>query len=142
MWGKRLKERIRWNPQGSPFAAWTSILLVLMATLSVFVVLGDRHFIEQSIFFGDWWGGPKSESDTVTLTASDDHTFYWNQEGPYPISDFHDRLAGWLKAVKRPQILITGDDTARFGDTVRLLDEVRLQGIKNFQIETQTRARP
>ena len=138
MWGKRLKEKIQWNPQGSPFAAWIAILLVLMAVISVFVALGDTHFLR------DLTNSDKSSSSNraVTLTASGNHTYYWDQSGPFPIEDFRERLSGWLKTTKKPSVSIAGDSTASFGDTVRLINEVRHQGIEDFHIDAQARARP
>ena len=38
-----------------------------------------------------------------------------------------------------PRILITGDEKAKFGITVQILDEVRKAGIKQVSVETRTR---
>ncbi|MES1168517.1 MAG: biopolymer transporter ExbD, partial [Oleiharenicola lentus] len=39
-----------------------------------------------------------------------------------------------------PRILIAGDEKARFGLTVAVLDEVRKAGIDKFSVETRPRA--
>jgi biopolymer transport protein ExbD len=81
---------------------------------------------------------PKDE-DTVTLQVSDQGTCYWNKE-LIQLSEITPRLIQYKTQVPNPRVLIAGDDKAKFGVTVRALDEVRKADIKQVSVETRVRA--
>jgi biopolymer transport protein ExbD len=79
------------------------------------------------------------DPEMVTLQISDQGTCYWNRE-PIQIDEIASRLAILKTRVPNPRVLIAGDDRAKFGATVRALDEVRKAGIAQVSVETRTRA--
>ena len=79
------------------------------------------------------------DPDLVTLQISDQGACYWNKE-PIQIGDITPRLEDLKSRVAKPRVLITGDDKAKFGATVRALDEVRKAGITEVAVETRVRA--
>jgi len=79
------------------------------------------------------------DPDMVTLQISDQGTCYWNHE-LIQIDEIAPRLANLKAKVPNPRVLIAGDDRAKFGITVRALDEVRKADIKQVSVETRTRA--
>lgn len=81
----------------------------------------------------------KPDDDMVTLQISDQGTCYWNKE-LIGLNEIVPRLEHYKTQVPNPRILITGDDKAKFGITVRALDEVRKADIKQVSVETQWRA--
>jgi biopolymer transport protein ExbD len=81
----------------------------------------------------------KPDEDTVTLQVSDQGTCYWNKE-LINISEIGPRLQHYKTQVPEPRVLIAGDDKAKFGTTVKALDEVRKAGIQQVSVETRLRA--
>ena len=81
----------------------------------------------------------KTDEDTVTLQVSDQGTCYWNKE-LINLSEIGPRLQQYKTQVPEPRVLIAGDDKAKFGITVRALDEVRKAGITQVSVETRVRA--
>jgi biopolymer transport protein ExbD len=79
---------------------------------------------------------PKDE--TVTIQVSEAGTIFWNKELIDP-SEVPSRIAYYKTQTDDPRILIAGDEKARFGTTVSILDEVRKAGITKFSVETRTR---
>ena len=78
------------------------------------------------------------DNDMVTIQVSDQGTCYWNRE-LISASDIPGRLDNYKKAISNPRILIAGDDKAKFGPVVAVLDEVRKAGIDQVSVETRTR---
>jgi biopolymer transport protein ExbD len=81
----------------------------------------------------------KPDEDTVTLQVSDQGTCYWNKE-LININEIAPRLEQYKTQVPNPRVLIAGDDKAKFGITVRALDEVRKAKIEQVSVETRVRA--
>jgi biopolymer transport protein ExbD len=81
----------------------------------------------------------KPDEDTVTLQVSDQGTCYWNKE-LINVNEIAPRLQQYKTQVPNPRVLIAGDDRAKFGVTVRALDEVRKAGIQQVSVETRVRA--
>jgi biopolymer transport protein ExbD len=77
--------------------------------------------------------------EPVTLQVSDQGTCYWNKE-LITLSEITPRLLQYKTQVPEPRVLITGDDKAKFGISVRALDEVRKAGITQVSVETRVRA--
>jgi biopolymer transport protein ExbD len=75
------------------------------------------------------------DDDMVTLQISDQGTCYWNRD-LISLNEITPKLEELKKRVAQPRVLITGDDRARFGITVRALDEIRKAGIQQVSVET------
>jgi biopolymer transport protein ExbD len=68
-----------------------------------------------------------------------DAGLYWDKE-LITQRELPERLAAYVRRNKNPSIWLAGDDFARYGPTVAALDEVRLAGITQVQVETFYRA--
>jgi biopolymer transport protein ExbD len=79
---------------------------------------------------------PKDEN--VTIQVSGEGAIFWNRE-LIDMSELPSRIAYYKTQTDTPRILIAGDEKARFGATVAVLDEVRRAGIEKFSVETRTR---
>ena len=55
------------------------------------------------------------------------------------MSDLPSRIAFYKSQTQDPRVMLSGDDKARFGATVQVLDELRKANIEKFSIETRTR---
>ncbi len=83
---------------------------------------------------------PDAEAETLVLQISAAGTAYWNGE-LITLSEIAPRLRELRAGSPLARVLVTGDDQARYGDTVRALDEVRKAGITQVSIETAQRPR-
>lgn len=81
---------------------------------------------------------PPNPNDNVTIQVSGDGAIFWNRE-LIDIGEVPSRLAFFKTQTEDPRVLIAGDEKARFGLTVTILDEVRKAGIAKFSVETRTR---
>ena len=82
----------------------------------------------------------KPDEDTsVIIQISDADSAFWNKE-PISLSDVAPRLASYKANTPNPRVLVTGDDRAKYGNVIKVLDEVRLAGIQTVTIETAYRA--
>jgi biopolymer transport protein ExbD len=81
---------------------------------------------------------PPSPNDNVTIQVSGDGAIFWNKE-LIDMSEIPSRLAFFKTQTEDPRVMISGDEKARFGLTVAVLDEVRKADIKKFSVETRTR---
>lgn len=81
---------------------------------------------------------PPNPNDNVTIQVSGDGAIFWNKE-LIDMGEVPSRLAFFKTQTEDPRILISGDEKARFGLTVGVLDEVRKAGILKFSVETRTR---
>jgi len=77
--------------------------------------------------------------EAVTIQISDQKTCYWNRE-LISLEDIGPRIEQYKTQVHVPRILIAGDDRAKFGPTVQVLDEVRKAGIEQVSVETRVRS--
>jgi biopolymer transport protein ExbD len=83
---------------------------------------------------------PKPDEDTsVVIQVSDEGTAYWNKE-LISLEEIAPRLETYRSQTPNPRVLVSGDDRARYGQVVRVLDQVRLAGIRAVSIETAYRA--
>lgn len=78
------------------------------------------------------------DTDMVTIEVSNQGTCYWNRE-LISAGEIPGRLDQYKKSVDDPRILIAGDDKAKFGPVVSVLDEVRKAGIEQVSVETRVR---
>ncbi len=82
---------------------------------------------------------PDPNDEPVTVQVSGDGAIYWNRE-LIDMDELPARIATYKSQNQDPKILLAGDEKARFGPTVLVLDEVRKAGIEKFSIETTPRA--
>jgi biopolymer transport protein ExbD len=78
---------------------------------------------------------PDPDDQSVVLQISANGTAFWNRE-PITLADIPARLLSYKASAPSPRILVSGDTTARFGDAVRALDQIREAGIAQVSIET------
>jgi biopolymer transport protein ExbD len=78
------------------------------------------------------------ENDSVTIQVSGEGAIFWNRE-LIDMGEVPSRIAYYKTQTEDPRILIAGDEKARFGLTVAVLDQVRKAGITKFSVETRTR---
>jgi biopolymer transport protein ExbD len=76
--------------------------------------------------------------DAVTIQVSAEGSLFWNRD-PMDMSELPGRLTAYKSTTENPRVTIAGDEKARFGATVKVLDEIRKAGIDKFTVETRTR---
>ena len=84
--------------------------------------------------------GPPDET-TVNIQVSDSGTFYWKvgaRGAPELIytNEIAPRLESLRAREANPRVLVRGDNRAKFGAAVMVLDEVRRAGIEQVSVET------
>lgn len=135
---ERLKDKIDWHPAPSRFASFLNVFLILLTVGAVYFSLGDGRVIENSLrFLSGSAPPPGQQQETLTVLVTPEQSFYWNEQGPYALTDFPSRLTSWLPTVKAPQVVIVAAETVRVGDATRVLDEVRRQGVTQFRLEAR-----
>ena len=80
----------------------------------------------------------KVPPEIVTIQVSGEGAIFWNKE-LIDMNELTPRIAYYKSQTDDPRVLIAGDEKARFGQTVAVLDEVRKAGIEKFSVETRTR---
>ena len=80
----------------------------------------------------------READESVTIQVSDQKTVYWNRE-LITMEEIAPRIQQYKSSVSVARILIAGDDRAKFGPTVQVLDEVRKAGIEQVSVETRVR---
>ncbi len=119
------------------------VIFFLLATFVRFTLSLQRmRTIEAVLPYGDS-DKPVGESDTVFIQASIDGTYYWkrgNNAAPEAITalELAPRLAEYRRSSSDPRVFVRSDGTAKLGDAVRALDEVRRAGITQVAVETHT----
>lgn len=78
---------------------------------------------------------PDPNDEPVRLQVSGDGQLFWNRE-PIDMNELPARIGNYKASNQDPKILLAGDEKARFGATVQVLDEIRKAGIEKFSIET------
>lgn len=84
---------------------------------------------------------PTQEDQTVYLQVSDSDTYYWkvgnNPAELISTSEIAPRLHDYRNSQgDQARVLVRGDNRARFGAAVLVLDEVRKAGISQVSVET------
>ena len=117
------------------------VIFFLLATFVLFTLSLNRI---QSVpvdlpVAGDTMNTPPPDSkDLLTIQVSDQGNVYWNRE-LIDLDEVAARLEQYKKQVTLPRVLVAGDDRARWGVTVQVLDEVRKAKIEKVSMETRTR---
>ncbi|MBI2513499.1 MAG: biopolymer transporter ExbD [Opitutae bacterium] len=78
------------------------------------------------------------QDEPTTIQVSEAGNIFWNRE-LIDMQELPARIAHYKTQTEDPKILIAGDEKARFGATVLVLDEIRKAGIQKFSVETRTR---
>ena len=81
---------------------------------------------------------PPEKDETVTIQISGEGTVFWNRE-LIDTGELPSRIAYYKSQNQDPRIMVAGDEKARFGAMVVVLDEIRKAGIEKFSVETRTR---
>lgn len=80
----------------------------------------------------------KTPPEIVTIQVSDQGTLYWNKE-IINKDILQSRLEDYARTESDPRVLIAGDDKAKYGPTIEVLDAVRAAKIEQVSIETRVR---
>jgi len=90
---------------------------------------------------------PKADStpsqprpDDVTIQVSDGETLYWNKNVVL-LAELPSNLKNYIAQANEPHILIAGDALAKYGTTVRVLDELKKAGLGPTQYSVETKIR-
>jgi biopolymer transport protein ExbD len=83
---------------------------------------------------------PVDES-TVNIQVSDSGVYYWKVGArgvaeQITASEIAPKLANLRNSEANPRVLVRGDNRAKFGPAVEVLDEVRKAGIEQVSVET------
>lgn len=135
----RLIDLIRMPDRDSKSATLLWSVIVLLAFVTVYQTLAEQGLLD---FSGKAWRPAAKPDGRLTLVATSNHHFYWNGSGPFPLEQFTPRLAAWVKTSQPAVITIAGDAHALLSDTLRLLEEVRQQGIQNYTLDPAIRPGP
>lgn len=116
------------------------VIFFLLATFVLFTLSLNRiTSVPVNLPVASNAASKQTDEDTVTLQVSDQGICYWNKE-QIGLSEIAPRLQQYKTQVPNPRVLIAGDDKAKFGITVRALDEVRKAGIAQVSVETRVRS--
>lgn len=112
------------------------VIFFLLATFVLFTLSLNRI---QSLEVTLPYPGEKPVlAPPVTIQVSGDGALYWDHEA-IGLGELPGRISAYKAAEKEPRVLISGDEKAHFGATVRVLDELRKADITRFSVETRTR---
>ena len=116
------------------------VIFFLLATFVLFTLSLDKiQSLPVTLPVSNSDPTEKPPEDDVTLQVSDQNTCYWNKE-LIGMDEVEARIAQYKTQVAEPRILIAGDDKAKFGAAVHVLDLVRKAGIQQVSVETRFRA--
>lgn len=76
--------------------------------------------------------------EIVSIQVSSDGSLFWNREA-IEMDELPVRITTYKSQNEDPKIILSGDEKARFGTTILVLDEIRKAGIEKFSVETKTR---
>jgi biopolymer transport protein ExbD len=85
-------------------------------------------------------GAPEEQSAAASISITADGAVFFDKE-EVDRAGLAARLARLRASVPDPKVLIHGDEGARFGEAIEVLDQVREEGISKVSIETRARAR-
>ena len=116
------------------------VIFFLLATFVLFTLsLNKIQSIPVNLPQASASAAKPDEDTTVVIQRSDEGTAYWNKE-LITLAEITPRLVAYKSSTPTARVLVTGDERARYGNVIRVLDEVRLVGIKTVTIETAFRA--
>jgi biopolymer transport protein ExbD len=119
------------------------VIFFLLATFVLFILSLDKiQSIPVQLPKATISSGPPDET-TVNIQVSDSGTYYW-RVGAHGASElvYANEIAPRLQNLRaheqNPRVLVRGDNKAKFGAAVLVLDEVRAAGIEQVSVETVT----
>jgi biopolymer transport protein ExbD len=120
------------------------VIFFLLATFVLFTLSLDRiKSLPVQLPVANQSNTQPKDDETVTLQVSDTGVYYWKVGNATAeqlgVSEIGPRLEQYKSQNKVPRVLITGDNLAKFGATVRALDEVRKADIEQVSVETRVR---
>lgn len=113
------------------------VIFFLLATFVLFTLSLNR--IQALPLNLPFTGKSDEKPEVVTIQVTDGGAAYWNRE-LIALSEVPARLAHYKASTDTPRVIVAGDDRAKFGPMVTVLDEVRRAGITQFSVETKPRA--
>jgi biopolymer transport protein ExbD len=136
---ERLKDQIE-QPRVSVFDSFMKVLVALVTIVALYMVFSETGRPAQTTTAQNCPCGLNIPAEPrVTLTATRNHCFYWNNQGPIPLDHFAIHFSIWLKTTASPRVSIAADESAQFGDALTLLQKARQQGVSSAQIEVSSR---
>jgi biopolymer transport protein ExbD len=113
------------------------VIFFLLATFVLFTL--SLNLIRSVPVLLPYAGEDKNKPEVVTIQVTDGGAAYWNRE-LIDAAEVPSRLAAYKTQTDAPRVLISGDERAKFGAMVAVLDDVRRAGIAQFSVETRPRA--
>lgn len=119
------------------------VIFFLLATFVLFILSLDKiQSIPVTLPKASISSGPPDET-TINIQVSDSGTYYWKigaRGTPELItaSEIGPRLQNIRAHESVPRVLVRGDNKAKFGPVVLVLDEVRKAKIDQVSVETVT----
>ncbi|HZL46874.1 MAG TPA: biopolymer transporter ExbD [Opitutaceae bacterium] len=121
------------------------VIFFLLATFVLFTLSLNRiQSVPVDLPFASTEQNPNPEQpkDLLTLQVSDQGNLYLNKE-LIDIDELAPRLEQFIRqtqgGIDAARVLVAGDDRAKWGVTVKVLDEVRKAHIAKVSMETRTR---
>ena len=115
------------------------VIFFLLATFVLFTLSLNRlHSVPVDLPHTTIAARANPDDQAVVLQISGSGTAFWNRE-PIALADLPARAAAYKATAPSPHILVSGDPTAHWGDTVRAFDEFNRVGIP-AALETAPRA--
>jgi biopolymer transport protein ExbD len=112
------------------------VIFFLLATFVLFTLSLNRiKAIPLNLPFS---GDGRDKPEVVTIQVTDGGAAYWNRE-LIDLIEVPARLAHYKTQTDTPRVVVAGDERAKFGPMVGVLDEVRRAGITQFSVETKPR---
>ena len=116
------------------------VIFFLLATFVLFTLSLNRI---QSVRVDLPFPQPPDKNRTIidepiSIQVSDAGSIYWNRE-PIELSELASYLANYKTTTEDWKVMVSGDEKARFGTLITVLDEIKKAGIEKFSVETRTR---
>lgn len=112
------------------------VIFFLLATFVLFTL--SLHRIGSVPVTLPFSGGDDVKPELVTIQVTEGGAVYWDRE-LIELAEVPGRLAHYKAGTDRPRVVIAGDEKAKFGPMVTVLDDVRRAGITSFSVETRPR---
>jgi biopolymer transport protein ExbD len=119
------------------------VVFFLLATFVLFVLSLEKLGVLDTTLPVAGGPQPAAEDQTLYLASSVDGFYLWREGRLAPMetistAELGPRLADYRRRIKTPHVMVGGDSKAKFGSTVKALDEVRKAEIKQVAIGTLT----
>ena len=112
------------------------VVFFLLATFVLFTLALSRlQTLPVTLPFG---GTKVDPPEAVSLQVAGEAALYWNGE-LIERAALPARLAHYQRETASPRVIVSGDDRAKFGPLIGVLDEIRRAGITQYSVETRPR---